>query len=104
MSNYFILAMSLTASLRKKEINCVHLCAVFLQINYTCKHTSFFVSYFIMDIDISAEKILEEAMKMPARERAVIAEKLISTLDEEIDTDVEIIWQKEVQQRADQIK
>lgn len=48
------------------------------------------------------ESILAQAMQMPAQDRAIIAERLISSLDTETDWDVEIAWQQEVQRRVDE--
>jgi len=49
------------------------------------------------------ENLLTQALQMPVEDRAVIAERLISSLDTEIDQDVEIVWQQEVQRRVDEI-
>jgi len=49
------------------------------------------------------ENLLAQALLMPAQDRAAIAERLISSLDAEIDQDVEIAWQQEVQRRVDEI-
>jgi putative addiction module component (TIGR02574 family) len=45
------------------------------------------------------ESIIAQAMQMQPQERALIAERLISSLDTEVDEDVEIAWQQEVQRR-----
>ena len=49
------------------------------------------------------ENILAQALRMPAEERATIAEHLISSLDSEVDTDVEVAWQHEVQRRIEEV-
>jgi len=49
------------------------------------------------------ESLLNQALQMPAQDRAVIAERLISSLDTEIDQDVEMAWQQEVQKRVDEV-
>jgi len=49
------------------------------------------------------ESLLTQALQMPAQDRAAIAERLISSLDTEIDQDVEIAWQQEVQRRVDEV-
>jgi putative addiction module component (TIGR02574 family) len=49
------------------------------------------------------ESLLNQALQMPAQDRAVIAERLISSLDTEIDQEVEIAWQQEVQRRVEEV-
>jgi len=49
------------------------------------------------------ENLLTQALQMPVEDRAVIAERLISSLDTEIDQDVEIAWQQKVQRRVDEV-
>lgn len=46
-----------------------------------------------------AEEIVGQALQIPPEDRAIIAEKLISSLDAVTDLDVEAAWQMEVQQR-----
>ena len=50
-----------------------------------------------------SQVVLEEALKLTANERAEVVERLIASLDEAPDTDVEQAWQEEVQQRLQQI-
>ncbi|MGH7496114.1 MAG: addiction module protein [bacterium] len=52
----------------------------------------------------AVENIIAQAMQQPARDRAAIAERLISSLDPETDRDVEIAWQPEVQRRVDEVE
>lgn len=54
-------------------------------------------------MSIMAENLLTQALQMPVEDRAVIAERLISSLDTETDQDVEIAWQQEVQRRVDEV-
>lgn len=53
---------------------------------------------------LPAKKIIHEALKMSPRDRAAIAEELISSLDQGHDFGVEVAWQKEVQRRSNEIK
>ena len=55
-----------------------------------------------MDTDV--EKLISRALKMPARDRAEIAEKLILSLNDKYDKDVEVAWQREVQKRISDIE
>lgn len=51
-----------------------------------------------------SQVVLEEALKLSSNERAEVAERLIASLDEMPDTDVEQVWQEEVQRRLQQIE
>ena len=50
-----------------------------------------------------ARKIVELALRMPARERAEIARQLLESLDRQVDIDVESAWQSEVERRISEI-
>lgn len=45
-------------------------------------------------------KLLEEALKLSADERAALAAALIETLDEPADADVEAAWDAEIERRV----
>ncbi|MDP3089110.1 MAG: addiction module protein [Nitrospira sp.] len=51
-----------------------------------------------------SQAIVEQALKLSPTERAEVAEKLIVSLDEVPDIDVEQAWQEEIQQRLQQIE
>jgi putative addiction module component (TIGR02574 family) len=51
-----------------------------------------------------SQVVLAEALKLPSNERAEVAERLIASLDEMPDADVEQAWQEEVQRRLQQIE
>jgi putative addiction module component (TIGR02574 family) len=53
--------------------------------------------------NITVEGIIEQALKKPEKERALIAERLISSLDSANDKDVELAWQKEIEKRLKEI-
>lgn len=46
-----------------------------------------------------SESIISDAMLMPDEDRAMIAERLIASLDHEFEKDTEVAWQKELQKR-----
>ena len=48
--------------------------------------------------------IVEQALKLSPTERADVAEQLLASLDETLDSDVEKAWQEEVQQRLQQVE
>ena len=52
----------------------------------------------------SSQAILEEALKLPSKERAAVAEQLIQSLDPIQETEVEQAWQKEIQRRLTEIE
>jgi putative addiction module component (TIGR02574 family) len=47
--------------------------------------------------------IIKQALKQPEKERARIAETLISSLDHTPDADVELAWQEEIGKRLKEI-
>ena len=51
-----------------------------------------------------SQAIVEQALKLSPTERAEVAEKLIVSLDEVPDADVEQAWHEEIQKRLQQIE
>ncbi|MFO0700547.1 MAG: addiction module protein [Nitrospira sp.] len=51
-----------------------------------------------------SQVVLEEALKLSANERAEVAERLIDSLEDAPDTDVEQAWQEEVHRRLQQLE
>ncbi|MFH1563333.1 MAG: addiction module protein [Nitrospirota bacterium] len=56
-------------------------------------------------MNTTVEKIIDQTLQkrgkpLPPRERAVIAEQFISSLDTVVDLDVEVAWQEEIQRRV----
>lgn len=52
----------------------------------------------------SVEEVLAEALNMSPQERAIIAERLIGSLDNQYDSEVELAWQREIQKRISKIE
>jgi putative addiction module component, TIGR02574 family len=52
-------------------------------------------------MSVKAEKLLEEALKLPQNTRANLAGRLILSLDEEDDKGVEAEWSAELDRRLD---
>ena len=50
-----------------------------------------------------SEVLISDALQMPEEERAMIAERLIASIDHEFERDTELAWQKELQTRIDDI-
>jgi len=51
----------------------------------------------------TVDSIIDQALQQPERERARIAERLISSLEQTTDFDVELAWQKEIGKRLEEI-
>jgi putative addiction module component (TIGR02574 family) len=51
-----------------------------------------------------ARQIESKAMKLSARERARLAERLIASLDDEVDADAEAAWIREGERRLDELR
>lgn len=49
------------------------------------------------------EKLLEELLSLPPEARAAVAAKLIESLDEPLDRDVEEAWRVEIERRLREI-
>jgi len=50
------------------------------------------------------QAIVEQALKLSPTERADVAEQLLASLDEALDSDVEQAWQEEVRRRLQQVE
>jgi len=51
-----------------------------------------------------AREVESKALKLPRRERARLAQRLISSLDPKADTDVERLWLEEAERRLGELK
>lgn len=51
-----------------------------------------------------ASKLEAQALKLPAEQRARLAERLISSLDQVTDADSEQLWVREAERRLDEIE
>jgi len=51
-----------------------------------------------------ARQIESRAMKLSPRERARLAERLISSLDDDADQDAEAVWIREGERRLDELR
>lgn len=54
-------------------------------------------------MNTTVEDLLRQAMIMPAKDRAFIAECLIASLDANTELEVEPAWQQEIQRRVGEI-
>ena len=51
-----------------------------------------------------ARELESKALRLPRRERARLAQRLISSLDRELDADVEKLWLQEAERRLAELK
>ena len=51
-----------------------------------------------------AQELLQKALLLPENERAELAGSLIASLDQNIDTDSDALWQEEVARRAAEVR
>jgi len=51
-----------------------------------------------------ARELESKALRLPRRERARLAQRLISSLDSEVDADAEKLWLQEAERRLDELK
>lgn len=51
-----------------------------------------------------AREVESQALRLPRRERARLAQRLISSLDHEVDADVDKLWRQEAERRLGELK
>ncbi len=51
-----------------------------------------------------ARQLESKVLKLPARERARLAERLISSLDDQTDPDAEKLWGEEAERRLEELR
>ena len=51
-----------------------------------------------------AEDIIKEAVKLPEKERVRVVERLLSSLEPEVENDVDGAWAAEIERRSREIK
>ena len=50
------------------------------------------------------DQLTADAMKLPLRDRVQLAQRLVSTIDEEVETDTEALWFAEAERRLDELR
>ena len=50
------------------------------------------------------DQLTADAMKLPLRDRVQLAQRLISTLDGEVEADTEALWFAEAERRLDELR
>lgn len=55
-------------------------------------------------MDTHFDEVVAGAMKLPLRDRVRLAQHPVSTLDDEIETDVEALWFAEAERRLEELR
>ena len=50
------------------------------------------------------DQLTADAMKLPLRDRVQLAQRLVSTLDDEIEMDTEALWFAEAERRLEELR
>jgi putative addiction module component (TIGR02574 family) len=55
-------------------------------------------------MSINLDQLTADAMKLPLRDRVQLAQRLVSTIDEEVEADIEALWFAEAERRLDELR
>ena len=50
------------------------------------------------------DELTADAMKLPLRDRVQLAQRLVSTIDDEVETDTEVLWYAEAERRLEELR
>jgi putative addiction module component (TIGR02574 family) len=50
------------------------------------------------------DQLTAEALKLPLRDRVQLAQRLVSTIDDEVETDTEALWFAEAERRLEELR
>jgi len=50
------------------------------------------------------DEVVADAMKLPLRDRVRLAQRLVSSLDDPMETDVEALWAAEAERRLEELR
>lgn len=53
---------------------------------------------------LSVEQLMEEALTLPSASRALLAEKLVESLEFDVDERIQNLWMMEAKKRRDEIR
>jgi len=56
------------------------------------------------DMGSNLDQLTADAMKLPVRDRVQLAQRLVSTIDDEIESDTEALWFAEAERRLDELR
>jgi putative addiction module component (TIGR02574 family) len=60
--------------------------------------------YSAIDMSTSLDQLTADAMKLPVRDRVQLAQRLVSTLDDEVEGDTEALWFAEAERRLEELR
>lgn len=55
-------------------------------------------------MDTSFDEIVADAMKLPLRDRVRLAQRLVSSLDDQMEANVEALWEAEAERRIEELR
>ncbi len=55
-------------------------------------------------MDTPFDEIAADAMKLPLRDRVRLAQRLVSSLDDQVESDVEGLWVAEAERRLEELR
>ena len=55
-------------------------------------------------MSINLDQLTADAMKLPLRDRVQLAQRLVSTVDDEVEADTEALWFAEAERRLDELR
>ena len=60
--------------------------------------------YSPINMSSNLDQLTADAMKLPLRDRVQLAQRLVSTLDAEVETDTEALWFTEAERRLEELR
>lgn len=55
-------------------------------------------------MSINLDQLTADAMKLPLRDRVQLAQRLVSTIDDEVEVDTEALWFAEAERRLEELR
>jgi len=55
-------------------------------------------------MEVRLDEIAADAMRLPLRDRVKLAQRLVSSLDDQVETDVEALWAAEAERRLNELR
>lgn len=60
--------------------------------------------FFPTKMSINLDQLTADAMKLPLRDRVQLAQRLVSTIDEVVEADIEALWYAEADRRLNELR
>lgn len=61
-------------------------------------------SAILTDMGNNLDQLTADAMKLPLRDRVQLAQRLVSTIDDELESDTEALWFAEAERRLEELR